>query len=86
MKDYEIAQTINRLRDIAQRILIEADQLARIAEAVIPEEVREALTHSAGGWRGAACGTRDDEEGKRRSADYNRRAQVIEDWLAAPRR
>jgi hypothetical protein len=54
-------------------------------EAVaLPDEVRSALTHAAGGWRGAACGTRDDAEGERRSADYNRRAQVIEDWLAAP--
>lgn len=49
----------------------------------MPEEVRHALTHAIGGWRGAACGTRDDEEGERRSADYRRRAQVIEDWLAA---
>lgn len=51
--------------------------------AALPDEVLEALTHAAGGWRGAACMTRDDEEGERRSADYNQRAQVIEDWLAA---
>ncbi|WP_147394011.1 hypothetical protein [Paraburkholderia sp. BL23I1N1] len=63
-----------------------ASQAAPVAptdeRAAIPEEVRHALTHAIGGWRGAACGTRDDEEGEQRSADYRRRAQVIEDWLA----
>lgn len=70
------------IRERDQRIasLLSASKPAAMA---IPEEVREALTHAAGGWRGAACGTRDDAEGERRSADYNRRAQAIETWLAA---
>ncbi|PVX86428.1 hypothetical protein [Paraburkholderia unamae] len=49
----------------------------------IPVEVIEALSHAVGAWRGAACGTRDDEEGEGRSVDYCRRAKVIEDWLYA---
>lgn len=66
-----------RISDFARTLL----SASKPAAAVMPEEVREALTHAAGGWRGAACGTRDDEEGERRSADYRRRAQVIENWL-----
>ncbi|MGB8510215.1 MAG: hypothetical protein WCD76_17685 [Pyrinomonadaceae bacterium] len=68
----------------AQRHAPQAECAPREAQPVIPEEVRQALTHAAGGWRGAACDTRDDAEGERRSADYNRRAQIIEDWIAAP--
>lgn len=49
--------------------------------AALPDEVKDALTHAAGRWRGAACTTHDDYEGNWRSSDYQRRAKVIEDWL-----
>lgn len=74
----------NNLRTCPEDVrIVYAAPPAQTAVTGIPEEVRDALTHEAGGWRGAACGTRDDAEGERRSADYKRRAQVIEDWLAA---